>query len=431
MRAEELLPIVAEWLKGAEFPALTPRTAALPAPLQKLTNILAVVGPRRAGKTYFLYQLIGSLLASGTPREEILFLDFEDYRLKEFVPSDIDALFTAFYRLAGCSPKYLFFDEVQHLPDWSRVLRTLHNRRKYVLVVTGSNSSLLSAEIATELRGRYENIRLMPFSFREYLAFRGRKWDETMFQTPERGRIIREFEDYLRFGGFPEVCQRETPIEKRKLLQNYYDTIFYKDILDCYRIKAVDLLDRLLGAVLTGSAELFSISAFEKQLKAAGFSGSKRTIAHYLRMLEEVFFLIINEKFSYSVRKRMMNPGKAYVLDAGFSLLSQEFSENAGKRLETCIAVEFYRREETMFYFKERQECDLILKHGTKPDEAWQVCWNITPHNEKREMGGLLEAMSVLGLKKGGLITFDQEGERFVDGRKIPLIPAWKWLLLK
>lgn len=429
MESEKILPLVAEWLKETDLPDLTPRSVSLPVPLPRLTNILAVVGPRRAGKTYFLYQLIRQLLEKGTSREEILFLDFEDYRLKDFEAADIDSLLTAFNRLTGRAPKYLFFDEIQHLPDWSRVLRTLHNRRKHVLVVTGSNSSLLSAEVATELRGRYEDVLLLPFSFREYLAFQKLSWDEALLHTPERGLLIGAFEDYLKFGGFPEVCLRPVPAEKRRLLQNYYDTIFYKDVLERYGIKARALFDRMMAAALSGSAETFSISAFEKQLKAAGLSGSKRTLANYLGMLEEVFFLIVNEKFSFSARKRMMNPVKIYVLDTGFSLLSQEFSGNSGKRLETAVAIEFFRREESTFYFKGRHECDFILKRGTRPEEAWQVSWSVTPKNEKREISGLLEAMSELKLKRGGVITFDQEEERRVEGKTISLIPAWKWLL--
>ncbi len=429
MDIEKILPVVAEWLKEANLPDLTPRSVVLPTPLAKQTNILAVVGPRRAGKTYFLFQLIRRLLEEGVSREEILFLDFEDYRLKAFEAGDVDVLLTAFHRLTGRLPKYLFFDEIQHMPDWSRVLRTLHNRRKHVLVVTGSNSSLLSAEVATELRGRYEDILLLPFSFREYLAFRKIAWDRALLHTPERGRIIGAFEDYLRYGGFPEVCLRDSPQEKRRLLQNYYDTIFYRDILDRYGVKARALLDRTMVAVLSGSAETFSLSALERQLKAAGIPGSKRSLANYLEMFQEAFFLIANEKFSYSARKRLMNPVKIYVMDTGFSLLSQEFSENSGKRLETAVAIEFFRREESQFYFKGKGECDFVITRGTRPQEAWQVCWNVTPKNEKREIGGLTEAMSELKLKRGGLITFDQEENRTADGQAISLLPAWKWFL--
>jgi hypothetical protein len=127
---EALQKIVAEWLRGVEMPPLTPREQPIP-DLAKTKRILALVGPRRAGKTYFLYQIISGLLQSGTAeRNDILFVDFEDYRLADFQPEDIEQLLAVFYHLAGKAPRFLLFDEVQHLPSWSRVLRTLHNTRQ-------------------------------------------------------------------------------------------------------------------------------------------------------------------------------------------------------------------------------------------------------------------------------------------------------------
>jgi predicted AAA+ superfamily ATPase len=232
MNRDQLFQVIAEWLRETVLPPLTPREE-LPLDLRKQRAILAVAGPRRAGKTYYLYQLIQSLLESkATSREDILFVDFEDYRLRGFGPPDIDTLFTVFQQLAGRHPRFLFFDEIQHLPDWNRILRTLHNRQRYTIVVSGSNSSLLSREIATQLRGRYEDLLMLPFSFREVLRFRKIAFDPVMLLTSQRGEVIRAFDDYLQFGGFPETLSKAEPSEKRRLLQTYYRTIFYKDILD-------------------------------------------------------------------------------------------------------------------------------------------------------------------------------------------------------
>lgn len=429
MNTETLLPIVAEWLRDTELPKPVPRQVRLPAPPGRHTSILAVVGPRRAGKTFFLYQMIRDLLARGVPREAILFVDFEDYRLKGFRPGDMDALFAAFMRLAGKPPRYLFFDEVQALPDWSRVLRTLHNRRRFCVTVTGSTSALLRDRIASELRGRYEDVLLLPFSFREYLAFRGIAWDRALLHTPERGRIIQAFESFVRYGGFPEVCARPAEADKRKLLENYCATVVYRDILERHGVKARELLDRMLTALLAGSAELFSISAFAGQLRAAGLAGSKRTIANYLRHFEEAFFLTTTEKFSYSARVRAMNPRKVYLLDAGYALLSPEFSANAGKRLETAVAAEWRRRGAALFHFRDRHECDFLIQSGPRMSEAWQVCWDLHARNEARELQGLREAMARTGAPRGGILTFDREDTRTVGGRRIHVVPAWKWLL--
>jgi predicted AAA+ superfamily ATPase len=357
-------------------------------------------------------------------------VDFEDYRLQGFGPSDVDTLFTVFQQLAGRHPKFLFFDEIQHVPHWNRILRTLHNRQRYKIVVSGSNSSLLSREIASELRGRYEDILMLPFSFREVLRFRNITFDSAMLHTSERGRLIQAFDDYLQFGGFPETLLRTESSEKRRLLHTYYRTIFYKDILERYSIKARSVLDQMMGSLLENYSRTFSISTFERQLKAAGLTGSKRTIANYLHFLEEAFFLLTSEKFAHSPRKRMMNPKKVYLMDTGFASLGSAFTENRGYLLENVVALEFLRRQRQMFYFKETQECDFILQEGRRPSKAWQVCWEMTPRNEQRELKGLLEAMRHYKIPKGGILTYDQGGVRSVNGKKVPMVPVWKWLLL-
>jgi len=430
MKRDQLLQVIAEWLREMVIPPLIPREMP-PLDLEKQRTILAVAGPRRAGKTYYLYQLIQSLMETkGVSKEEILFVDFEDYRLTGFGPSDVDVLFTVFEQLAGRHPRFLFFDEIQHISEWNRILRTLHNRRRYGIVISGSNSSLLSHEIATELRGRYEDVLMLPFSFREFLQFHHIPFDKAKIYTSQRGQLIRAFDNYLQFGGFPETLSREGNQEKRKLLQTYYRTVFYKDILERYHIKARPILDQMMSSLLESYSTTFSISMFEKQLKTAGLTGSKRTISNYLQYLEEAFFLITIEKFAYSQRKRMMNPKKVYLIDPGFALLGEAFTENRGHLLENVVVLELLRRQRRMFYFKEHQECDFIIQEGRRPSTALQVCWELTPRNEQRELKGLFEAMRRHKIPEGKVLTYDQEGSRTINSKEVSLIPVWKWLLL-
>lgn len=429
MEIDALQRVISEWLRSPDLPALTPREGPVPS-LDTPRPVLSIVGPRRSGKTFFLYQLIGGLLSSGRAvREDILFIDFEDYRLRDFRPEDMDRLLAAFYQLTGRPPRYLFFDEVQNLPSWSRVVRTLHNARKYAIVVTGSNASLLGSEISTELRGRYEDALILPFSFREFLAYRGVAWTPALLSTPESGLVLKAFDEFLRYGGFPEVASATDKRAKRRLLQTYFDTTFYRDVLDRYGIRARDLLDLLMRNMLEGFASAFSISAFEKQLKAHGLPGSKRSIANYVRYLEEAFFVTGCEKFDYSPRKRTMNPKKVYLMDTGFSLLEGAFTENRGRLLENVVAVELFRRRAKTMYFKGKGECDFVVQRGRRPEEAWQVCWELNEANEKRELKGFSEARREPGVKDGGVLTYSQEGTRTVNGAAVRLQPVWKWLL--
>jgi Predicted ATPase (AAA+ superfamily) len=240
---------------------------------------------------------------------------------------------------------------------------------------------------------------------------------------------MKTFDQYLKEGGFPEVAKKETMPEKRELLQTYYRTIFYRDILERYNVKAKALLEAMMRYSLNAFADLFSISLFSKELKRHELPGSKQTISNYLGYLQESFFLMANDKFSYSPRLRAMNPKKIYLMDTGFSLLSTEFSENRGKLLENVVAAEMFRRQAECFYYKGRRECDFIVKKGLKPETAVQVCWELTAKNENRELQGLSEAMKALAIDEGIILTYDEEKELTFAGLKIRVMPAWKWLI--
>jgi len=429
MNEDALLPVIAEWLEETEIPSCVPRKVDLPDPTN-LRRIMAIVGPRRAGKTFLMYQLIAAMEAGGqVDRRDILFVDFEDYRLAGLAAGHVDALLTAFQRLTGGLPQHLFFDEVQRLPDWSRVLRTLHNQRRYTIVVSGSNSSLLYSEIATELRGRYEDRLLLPFSFREHLALRGLEAGSAVRHTPSRGRILAAFEEHLRWGGFPEVLLASTPAERRRLLQNYLRNIFYRDVVDRHRIRAGVVLETLMGELLDSAASLFSVGRFEKALRANGLPGTKQTVANHLRYLQEAFFILVHEKFSHSPRKRLMNPRKVYLVDTGFAALGRSFSANRGRILENAVAIELHRRGEEAAYFKGRHECDFILSRNRRPAEAIQVCWELKADNEKRELVGLAEAASTLDIEQLTVLTFDQRATAEAAGKPVRVMPAWEWMV--
>lgn len=429
MNIETIKTIVAEWLEEKTLPELLPRDLRF-LDLDQQSEIIAIIGPRRSGKTFYMYQLMKELLDGGKhERDEILFIDFEDYRLADFSGRNVEDLFVVFKQLTGKIPAYLFFDEVQHLTGWSRILRTLHNRNQHKIVVSGSSSELSTQEISTELRGRYRDILMLPFSLKEILKFKNISYSEMTFYTSSRGNILGALDAYLEAGGFPEVVKTDDMSDKKELLRNYYRTAFYKDIVERYGIKAKHLLESLMSYCLNTYAELFSISSFVKHLKSNDVPGSKETISNYLNYLENVFFLITHQKFSFSPRKRIMNPKKVYLLDPGFCLISTGFSPNKGKILENAVAIELFRRSEEVFYFKGRHECDFIVKRGNRPEYAMQVCWELNQSNRDREFRGLAEAMKEFQLSKGYVLTYDQEETVEYKGHHAVVEPVWKWLL--
>jgi predicted AAA+ superfamily ATPase len=422
--SEAAKSIVSEWLEEFDLPDLVEREAAHP-PLDGLKDILAIVGPRRAGKTFYFFQLIRELMASGVKREEILFVDFEDYRLPDLGSDPVDALLTAHHQIAGRAPVFLFFDEVQQLPGWSRTLRTLHNRRTFRIVISGSNSKLLSREVATELRGRCIELAMFPFSFREYLRLRGIAVSPGILHGTARGKIIGAFDDYLRGGGFPDVAAATSLLRKRQLLQSYFQTTYYRDILERYDVRAKESLESLMRHAVDQAGDLFSISAFTAILRTRGIEASKRTIANYLGYLEDAFFVILSEKFARSQRQRTANPVKCYLFDTGFKQLAVNFSENRGKLLENLVAIELRRRGRDFFYFRDGGECDFVVASDSRPRTAIQVCWELHEGNRKRELEGIRQATEALAIKDRFFLTYNQP-EPFGG---IPSIPVWRWLL--
>ena len=416
--------MVSEWLEEFDLPDLVERDAPHP-PLDSLKDILAIVGPRRAGKTFYFFQMIRELEAAGLTSPDILFVDFEDYRVPYLGRDPVDALLTAHHQLAGRAPRYLFFDEIQQLPGWSRILRTLHNRRSFRIVISGSNSKLLSREVATELRGRCIELPMFPYSFREFLRLREVRVSPATLHGAARGKILGAFDDYLRGGGFPDVAANTSAPGRRRVLQSYFQTTYYKDILERYEIRAKETLESLMRHAVDQAGDLFSISAFTAALKGRGIEASKRTIANYLGYLEDAFFVILSEKYARSQRQRTANPVKCYLFDTGFKQLAVNFSENRGKLLENLVAIELRRRGREFFYFRDRTECDFVILNKHLPHTAIQVCWEFHDDNRKRELEGILHASKTLGIKNRLFLTYNQTEPL----GNIPSLPVWRWLL--
>src|SRR3989344_993818 len=415
--------IVAEWLERP-LPELIRRNIELKPDKE---NINAVIGPRRVGKTSLMLYTAKGLLGK-LRKEEILFVDFEDNRLAGISSPELDELFVAHREVTGIEPKYLFFDEVQQAPGWSKFIRRLHNSGKYCIVVSGSSSKLLSMEIATELRGRYKSTLMLPFSFKEFLALKGFTYDGKLQISEKKGLLLRLLEEYMSYGGFPLVAKSDLN-GKKDLVRSYYETVFYKDIVERYKVKNIDIMEALMGHAMDNNSTMFSVTSFWKVLKQKGIKTSKKTVSLYLKYLEDAFFVFSSQKFSYSSKVRSLNPKKIYLSDNSFQIfLSTNFSPDRGKLLEAVVMQELKRRNSQIFYFKEKKECDFIIKNGRQL-AALQATYELNPGNRERETAGLLEALGKLKTRKGTILTFDQEEEIKSGGKKIAVTPIWKWLL--
>ena len=337
-------------------------------------------------------------------------MDFEDERLKGFSVTDFELLREAFLELKPhlIGKKLIFLlDEVQNVQDWEKFCRRATERENIAVYVSGSSSKMMPFEIKTELRGRSWSIEILPFSFREYLTSKGVDTNQKdLLLEAKKIRVTNYFAEYLKWGGFPEVCLARSDFEKIKLLKEYLDAMFFRDLVERYNIKNIKLIEALMDRLFSGPATTFTLMSFYKQYKQS-FPFSKDMLSQYYKNLLQsmlVFEMPILAESSY-VRTR--NPVKIYLVDTG--LARRVTSENNGLLLENAVFLEFKRKGCELFYFKDDGECDLMVKDKKSGFLPIQVAFDVNEKNREREINGIVKGCNRAGLKQGYIITNDQE----------------------
>lgn len=398
----------------------------------QLKKVVTLVGPRRAGKTYFLFQIMKKLLQGSARITDILYVNFEDERITPIKAENLQDLLDGYFELYEGKPKpCVFLDEVQNVAGWDRFVRRINDAGLRVFI-TGSNSRMLGREIATSLRGRTVTFEVFPFSFREFIALRGVKLQKDTAYGKSRHRFGPLYEEYFFSGGYPEIVLAEGNSLKARILQDYFNTIFYKDLVDRYSIKNTELLRQWLNLLIMNLSSLVSFSKVENDFKSRGMKLSRATLSYFARYVEEAFFGFFLERYSESVRKRQVNPKKFYLIDVALhNFLTFKFSENKGRILENLVFLELRRRGLSVFYYKTAggEEVDFLVK-SRKDVRLIQVCYDL--HNLDvftREKKALLSAMRELGSKQGTIITENEKRRLNEGGFTLDIIPAWEWLL--
>ena len=376
-------------------------------------KISVISGIRRCGKSTLLKQLAKEYA-------DYVYFNFEDERLLDFKASDFAVLHEVLLELYG-DCKYFFFDEIQNVYGWEKFVRRLFEDDKKIFI-TGSNAKLLSSELATTLSGRHLKIELYPFSFSEFLKFE-KFSQKAVYSTKEKSILTRHFNRYLEYGGFPEVVVSKD----RKELEQLYQDVLIKDLIVRFKIRETKIFREIALYLLSSISLPMSFNNLRKMVGVA----SVTSVKNYVDFFEEAFLFFSLFKFDYSIKKQIINDRKVYVVDVGIAnAVAFKFSENAGRNLENVIFVELKRRSQDIFYFKDKKECDFVVRKGLKISQAIQVSRSLAePKTAEREIAGLLEAMEKFKLKTGLIITETQEEEKVIAGKKIKIVPAWKWLL--
>ncbi len=366
------------------------RTETVPA-----SDLITVIsGIRRCGKSTLMKLLLRK-------DSKMAYINFEDTRLSSFNLADFLKL-EEIFKASGAT--IFCFDEIQNIPEWERYVRSAHDKGVN-FIVTGSSSSLLSRELGSRLTGRYLQIELFPFSYTEFIRYK----------NLEVG--TESLEIYLWQGGFPEYIKNNI----KEYLQTLLRDIVLRDIVVRRKIRNEKIILELALYILSNTGKLFSFSNVSKLLNIK----SIRTTIDYCDYLQDSYLIQLVPKYSFSIKKQISNQKKAYCIDNGLiNTNSLSFSKDSGRMLENVVFQQLRRKYTDIYYHKEVNECDFLVREGLEIIKAIQVCWKVNEDNLKREINGIHEALTYYEDAVGYIITFDQEDE--IDG--IPLIPAWKWL---
>jgi len=380
--------------------------------------VKVIMGVRRCGKSVLAHQLLRD--------KKYGYVNFDDERLIGTKAKDLNDFLEV---LKEIEPDFnhLLLDEVQNIEGWELFVNRL-KRRGYNIVITGSNSKLLSKELATHLTGRHFSLQLYPFSFKEFLLLKDFKVEENDFYiTEKRAKIKRLLEEYLRIGGLPEIFKLEL---REKYLRELYDKIVTRDIVLRYNIKYVKDLKEMA---------LYSISNFGSKMSLSKIKNifeikSVHTVKNYLQFLEEAYLLFTLSAFSFKLKEQLKKPKKIYCIDTGLiNALVPKFTHDRGRLMENLVFLELKRQNrEFYFYSQANYEVDFLIKKGLKVDQLIQACYSLENEGaRRREVKALLKASRELECKDLLIITWDEEGEENINSKTIRFLPLWKWLLQK
>ncbi|MDP2947150.1 MAG: ATP-binding protein [Nanoarchaeota archaeon] len=424
---ETIKTILNEW-KTREFPEIISRDFDIEKYISsKINKLIVLSGFRRVGKTYILLEEVKKLLNKYS-KTEVIYINFEDERIplkSEF----LSELLPKIIKINGDVPKFLFLDELQNFPDWSKWLRRVYDLYpKTKFFVTGSSSKMSVSKIPTELRGRYLLNRIFPLSFSEFLKFKD------VDANLEENKIINYFEEYLVDGGLPEIVLSEKS-EKLEIVKSYYSSVVNRDLIETYSIRNKESIKAILNLLLNSTSH--SYNKMYNSLKSLNYEIGKNTMIDYVGFVEDSFFMFSVPIFSYKIKDRMQYPKKHYFIDNIFlSKISTNFSDGYGRLFENLVAINLLKNEKEFYYWKneKNEEVDFIIKKENKIQNLIQVCYNLkSSETFEREVRALLKASKELSCKDLVIINKDKEEviekEWFGIKEKIKLIPLWKWCL--
>ena len=385
-----------------------------------------LVGARRAGKSYILYGKIQELIAAGYTWNEIVYINFEDERLAGMTVDDLNMILEVHSGLSEKRPM-LFLDEIQNVDGWERFARRIADN-KFTVFITGSNAKMLSTDVNAALGGRYMTREVFPMQFDEYLRANGKNPADKLLTatTTARGEFMGLFEEYFQFGGFPECA---TMPVKRDYLMSLYQKIFLGDIAARHRIENIFALRILFRKLAESVKQPLSFTRATNIVASTGTKIGKSTVINYLGYASEAYLILPVTNIADSLEDKVSNP-KYYFIDNGIiSLLALDIRTSLLENMVALKLISSYGSKDAVYFYNHGVEVDFYIP---QTEVAIQVCYtmNDAEGTFERETKALLKLQSRLSCRRNIIVTYDDEGIVEIEGVKIEVIPAWKFLLL-
>ena len=420
-------------IKQSEIPFdVIERDEKLPIDRKK---IITIPGVRRCGKSTLMEIVINTLIERGVPRENILWLGFDDERLKGMTSEELDEVIASYMEMfpnISIKDVYMFFDEIQLIKDWEYFVLRVYKSYCKNIYICGSNATMLSTELSSALRGYPLEYETYPLSFNEYCRFKG--INTSSYLEQDKAKLRTAFEEYNQESAFPEIVLTSSKSEQLKLLHGYFDTMLLKDLAEHYKISNTSVVRYFVKRVMANLTKPTSINAIYKDIKSQGMKVGKDDLYLWANYICDIFMFIRISKYDRSLVKEQKSLDKYYCIDNGIrgAVLMPQSHDN-GKNLENTVFMQLNRSKlpsDKISYYQGDSECDFVLQRNDSVAQLIQVTWDMSDESTReREINGIWEASTATGCNNLLIITKDEEAVITREGKLINVVPAWKWLL--
>lgn len=399
--------------------------------------IKVISGFRRSGKSFLVQMTARKLIETKVyPKENILYINFEDYKFASLrnIP-DLDTVIQMFLKeLSGEGKKLLIFDEIQKVNQWDVLIRTIYEKEKDTeIIITGSNSELLSSEISSHLAGRFIEIHIQPFNFLEYLSYNNIAVRNEMDYYKNKETISTHFSAFLQYGGLPEVFTIADPKAKYSYLEGILSKVILDDIVERFNVRQVSILEKIITALLTGSGNIVSPTRLMHIIQNEGNSIKNDTVSLYIEYVTKAFAVYPIDKFDWKLKRYFSVNKKYYAVDTGLINLYATIGNTSAKQLENIVYLTLRSRFNAVYYgaLQSGQEIDFIVKDRTGTFYKYQVTTTLTAENSRRELSNFVLSDQHLGTGNNILLSLDEDEEEITyKSTRIQKKNLMKWLLL-